>query len=154
VGLIGNHRLEVLPVWELLFDKKPADVPLIATARAKWNLKYQKKWGVVSQEAENLPNGLAARITGRCKTIYRLLRQSGYARLDFRLNGDGQLYFLECNPNPALSRDEDFAMSALKRSDNYPGLVQRIVNLGMRWAEESPGSRLRGIPHDDRKRLA
>jgi D-alanine-D-alanine ligase len=132
VGVVGNHRLEVFPTWELLFDKKPEDQPLIATARAKWNLKYQKKWGVVSQAAKRLPKGMRELIVRRCKRIYRNLGLSGYARLDFRLD-KRRLYFLEANPNPQLSADEDFAKSAEAGGYEYDNLIQRIINLGMRF---------------------
>ena len=132
VGVLGNQRLEVLPVWELLFDKKPEDQPLIATARAKWNLKYQKKWGVVSRAAKRLPKGMSELIVRRCKRIYRTLGLSGYARLDFRLD-KRRLYFLEANPNPQLAFGEDFAESARKKGVNYEKLIQRIISLGMRY---------------------
>lgn len=130
VGVLGNQRLEVLPVWELLFDKKPEDQPLIATARAKWNLKYQKKWGVVSRAATRLPRGMRELIVRRCKRIYRTLGLSGYARLDFRLD-KRRLYFLEANPNPQLAFGEDFAESARKKGISYEALIQRIINLGL-----------------------
>ncbi len=133
VGIMGNQRLEVFPVWELLFDKKPEDVPLIATARAKWNLKYQKKWGVVSRAAKSLPDGLAEQIERRCKRIYRLLGLSGYARLDFRLAPEGRFYFLEANPNPQLAHNEDFADSAEKKGLGHEELIGRILSLGLRW---------------------
>jgi D-alanine-D-alanine ligase len=132
VGVLGNQRLEILPTWELLFEEKPEDQPLIATARAKWNLKYQKKWGVVSRAAKRLPNGMRDLIVRRCKRIYRILGLSGYARLDFRLD-KRRLYFLEANPNPQLSADEDFAKSAEVGGYDYEKLIQRIINLGMRF---------------------
>ena len=132
VGVVGNQRLDVFPTWELLFDKKPEDQPLIATARAKWNLKYQKKWGVVSRAAKRLPRGMRDLIVRRCKRIYRNLGLSGYARLDFRLD-KRRLYFLEANPNPALSADEDFAKAAEAGGYDYEKLIQRIINLGMRF---------------------
>jgi len=133
LGVIGNQRLEVFPTWELLFDKKPEDVPLIATAAAKWNLKYQKKWGVMSRAAEDLPPQIAEHIAKRCKRIYRILGLSGYARFDFRLESRGRLYFLEANPNPALSIDEDFASSAAKKGISFERLIQRILSLGLNW---------------------
>lgn len=133
VGILGNKRLETFPVWELLFEKKPEDQPLIATARAKWNLKYQKKWGITSRAAKDLPDGLAEQIKRRCKRIYRILGLSGYARLDFRLTPDGLLYFLEANPNPELAYGEDFAESAEKKGISYKELVQHIISLGLRW---------------------
>lgn len=133
VGMIGNKKLEVLPVWELLFEQKPEEAPLIATARAKWNLKYQKKWGIVSQKAENLPQGFNELIERHCKRIYRLLGLSGYARFDFRLSPEGRLYFLEANPNPDLSENEDFSQSANKKGVSYEKLIQHLVNLGLQW---------------------
>jgi D-alanine-D-alanine ligase len=132
VGVLGNQRLEVLPVWELLFEEKPGDQPLIATARAKWNLKYQKKWGVVSRAAKNLPRGFKDLVERRCKRIYRILGLSGYARLDFRLD-QRRLYFPEANPNPQLAYGEEFAESARKKGLRYAELIQRIINLGLRF---------------------
>lgn len=133
VGVIGNKRLDVFPVWELFFDKKPEDAPLIATAAAKWNLKYQKKWGVTSRAAKNLPEGFQQKVSILCKRIYRILCLNGYARFDFRLTPDGRLYFLEANPNPALAYGEDFSDSAEKKGIPYNDLIQRIINLGLRW---------------------
>lgn len=133
VGVLGNKRLHTFPVWELLFEKKPDDQPLIATARAKWNLNYKKKWGIISRKAKDIPDDLAEHIKGRCKKIYRILGLSGYARFDFRLTPDGALYFLEANPNPELAYGEDFAESAEKAGISYHELIQRIINLGLRW---------------------
>ncbi len=133
VGVIGNRRLELFPIWELLFEKKEEDTPLIATAHAKWNLKYQQKWGVTSREAADLPVEMQRRIRASSRRIYRILGLSGYARLDFRLSEDGRLFFLEANPNPALSYGEDFAESAETKGISYDRLIQRILNLGLRW---------------------
>ena len=133
VGVLGNDRLEVLPVWELVFKNKPEAAPLIATARAKFNVEYQKKWGVDSGPAKGLPNGAAERLQRLAKRIYRHLGLSGYARLDFRLAADGRLYFLEANPNPQVAYGEDFAESAEKKGIGYNPLIQRILNLGLRW---------------------
>jgi D-alanine-D-alanine ligase len=137
VGVIGNKRVEVLPPRELVFEKKPNDVPLIATARAKWNIKYQKKWGVKSRPADRLPQKVEEKISRLCKRIYRTLYLNGYARLDFRLDGNNRLYCLEANPNPDLSYGEDFAESAEKKGMSYDQLIQKILNLGLRWRTDS-----------------
>ena len=59
VGVMGNQRLQMLPVWELLFTKMPEESRKIATERLKWSLTYQKKHGIVSGEAKDLPDGVA-----------------------------------------------------------------------------------------------
>jgi len=133
VGVVGNRRLETFTAWELLFDKKPKDRPLIATAAAKWNLKYQKRWGVTSRAASDLPEHVARDIEKRSKRIYRILGLSGYARLDFRLEKRGRLYLLEANPNPALCFGEDFPEAAEKKGISYNDLIKRIISLGLSW---------------------
>jgi D-alanine-D-alanine ligase len=133
VGVMGNHQLETLPIWELLFTKMPEESRKIATERLKWSLKYQKKHGIVSEEAKDLPKELEKRIRETCKRVYRTLMLSGYARIDLRLSDSGAISVIEANPNPQLSRDEDFAESAEKAGVAYPDLIQRIVNLGIRW---------------------
>jgi D-alanine-D-alanine ligase len=133
VGVLGNHQLKTMPIWELLFTKMPDDVRRIATERLKWSLAYQKKHGIVSDQAKDLTPEVEARIGDVCKRVYRTLHLSGYARIDLRLSAEGRLFVIEANPNPQLSRDEDFAQSAVKAGIEYPDLIQRIVTLGVAW---------------------
>src|SRR5690606_15796431 len=58
VGVLGNQRLQTLPIWELHFPKLREDAPRIATGKVKWDYKYQKKIGIRSSRARNLPEGL------------------------------------------------------------------------------------------------
>lgn len=139
VGVIGNERLQVFPVWELLFERLPEGAPRIATERVKWSRAYQEKVGVKTAAAKNLPDELLARIARLCKRIYRTLQLSGYARIDLRLDGEGRVYVLEANPNPQIAYGEDFAESAEYAGIKYGELLQRIVNLGMRWSPETRG---------------
>jgi D-alanine-D-alanine ligase len=133
VGVMGNHRLRSFPAWELLFEKAPDDMPLIATNKAKFDLAYQKRWGITTRAAAEggLVDGLAGTIDTLSKRIYRLLGLTGYARLDYRLTADNQLYLLEANPNPQLGYGEDFAESAEAAGFKYDRLIQQILNLGL-----------------------
>ena len=136
VGMTGNFRLRTFPVWELLFEKAPEDMPLIATNKAKFDSAYQKRWGITSRAANDLEPKTAREIPHLCKRIYRLLGLTGYARLDFRLSPEGRLYLLEANPNPQLAYGEDFAESAEAGGVGYEQLVQHIVTLGMGYRPE------------------
>ena len=128
VGILGNERLETLPVWELRFKKRPPSTRLIATERVKWSDKYQKKVGVSSGRAR-LPKAKAREIQALARRIYRVLELSGYGRIDFRMTDDGMVYFLEANPNPQLAYGEDFAESAEKGGVSYEDLISRILKL-------------------------
>ncbi|HXI53848.1 MAG TPA: hypothetical protein VNH84_20175 [Candidatus Saccharimonadales bacterium] len=131
VSILGNLRLQVLPVRELVFQQVPPDEPKIATYRAKWDEEYRRRWGLQNQFPEGLDPVVVRQIEQTCKRIYRLLTIDGYARLDLRLTPANQLYFIEANPNPILAGDEDFALSAQKVSLTYPQLIERILRLGL-----------------------
>lgn len=131
VGVLGNRRLTVLPVWELMFKNAP-DVPKIATAQVKWDEETQKRLGVETDEARLSPE-LRSRITTLCKRVYKALDLSGYARIDLRCNVQGKVYVLEANPNPNLSFGEDFAESAERAGIEYEELLKRIINLGLSY---------------------
>jgi hypothetical protein len=51
VGVLGNERLEVLPVWEMSFAQMPENRWRIATERVKWSTQYQKKHGIMTDRA-------------------------------------------------------------------------------------------------------
>jgi D-alanine-D-alanine ligase len=133
VGILGNHRLRVLPTWELSFQHMAEDARKIATEHVKWSLSYQKKHGIVSAEATDLDPALERRIVSICRRVHRSLMLSGYVRIDLRLTEAGQIYVMEANPNPHLAKDEDYARSAARAGLGYETLVARILSLGLRW---------------------
>ena len=137
VGVIGNQTLQALPVWELFFSNMPDGARRIATDRVKWSVKYQQKYGIESGPARELSDSVGEKIQHVCKRAYRALELSGYARIDLRLDDVGNVWVIEANPNPQIAKGEDFAASAEKVGVGYESLLQRIVNLGMRWHPES-----------------
>src|SRR4051812_22895301 len=111
VGVMGNERLEVFPVWEMSFDRMPENRWRIATERVKWSTQYQKKHGIMTNAAA-LDAEVAARIQRIARRAYAALDLNGYARIDIRMDESGHPFVLEANPNPNLAYGEDFAESA------------------------------------------
>jgi D-alanine-D-alanine ligase len=130
VGVIGNDRLKVLPVWEMTFGSLPESLPAIATRKVKWDRRYQEKYGITTAAAVDLPEGTVAHLEQLSKRIFRALHLTGYARMDFRLRDDGTLYVLEANANPNISMAEDFSQSALTAGMRYRDVLNRILQLG------------------------
>jgi len=137
VGILGNQALQAMPVWELFFTNMPEGSKRIATDRVKWSVKYQKKYGIDSGPARDLPEAQAVAIQHLCKRTFRALELSGYARVDLRLEENGNVWVIEANPNPQIAKGEDFAASAEKVGLSYETVLQRIINLGLRWQPES-----------------
>lgn len=139
VGVLGNLKLQVFPVWELKFKRLGEDNWPIATERVKWSDSYQKKHGITSGLARDLPEELLQSAQKMSKRVYRTLDLSGYARVDLRLSDDGKVYVLEANPNPQLAYGEDFAESAERAGVSYEALLQRIMTTGLSWRPERQG---------------
>jgi D-alanine-D-alanine ligase len=131
VGVLGNERLRVLPVWELKFGNMPDSSWAIATEKVKHDPNYQKRIGIEDGPAKDLAPELSARIQRTAKRVYRTLQLDGYARIDFRLSTDGTPYFLEANPNPEIAQSQEFATAAKYDGIAYPDLLQRILTLGI-----------------------
>lgn len=133
VGILGNDRLTRLPVWEMIFGSMPESLPMIATRKVKWDHEYRERYGIITNKASDLPDGVEAQLDKLSRRIYRVLGLSGYARMDFRLTDDGRLYALEANANPNLQDGEDFAESALAAGIKYRDLLERIMKLGLSY---------------------
>ncbi len=133
IGVLGNHRLTTLPIWEMTFESLPKGNEPIVTAKLKSDLDYQRKVGLMAGAAENLEDDKRAEIRRIALRVYRALSLSGFARVDLRLTRDGRVFVLEANPNPDLCTDEDIARSAAAAGLEYPELIQRILNLGLAY---------------------
>src|SRR5262250_3058399 len=131
VGVLGNGRLRVFPIWELEFGSMPQGARLIATEKVKHDLQYQQRHNIEVGPAKDLSPQLVDSIKRAAKRIYRTLDLDGYARIDFRLSADGVPYYIEANPNAEIARSEEFASAAKHDGLEYPELIQRILALGI-----------------------
>jgi D-alanine-D-alanine ligase len=102
-----------MPVWELFFTNMPDGAKRIATDRVKWSVKYQKKYGIDSGPARDLPEArpqhpapVQARVPRARVERLRAHRSA--------LEDNGNVWVLEANPNPQIAKGEDFAASAEK----------------------------------------
>src|SRR3989440_9795776 len=73
VGVLGNERLRVLPVWELKFGNLGQGARPIATGKVKHDPSYQERAGIVDGPAEDLAPEVYARIQRTAKRVYRAL---------------------------------------------------------------------------------
>ncbi len=129
VSILGNERLTVLPPRELTMLRRPGE-ELIATEKVKHSFDYQVKRRIESRKVR-LPKALDARIRRLSRRLYRAIGLDGYARIDWRLRADGELFFLEANPNPEIAAFEEFAEAARTAGIPYNRLIQRILRLGL-----------------------
>ena len=121
------------------FANMPDGAHRIATARVKWSTPYQKKHGIQCGRARFQTPGMAETLQLLAKRVFSLLQMNGYGRIDIRLDDDGQPWILEANANPQLAYGEDFAESADSDGMPYEALLQKILNIGLRWQADRGG---------------
>ena len=133
VGVIGNSKVEALPLIELDFSKFPEGLPKIASWEAKWGDDGDEKGaefeGTQSVFPTDMPEELTKRIQQVAVDSFQALRLRDYARIDLRVTADEEIYVIEANPNCYLEQNSEFARAALKDGLEYPALIARIVEL-------------------------
>ena len=80
-----------------LFVKSLTEEASLGIAQASLVTSDEKleERGIFQRQAQDLPEGIEAKLRRVCRRIMRMLELDGYARLDFRLREDGELFFLE-----------------------------------------------------------
>ncbi|HEX3988169.1 MAG TPA: hypothetical protein VHZ30_01980, partial [Verrucomicrobiae bacterium] len=152
VGLLGTPP-RVLSPFELVIESRRAGAPQFATYHLKNNRSYAKKWCVRYRRAI-LDKALRKEIDAASYKIFCALGLRDYARLDFRLTADGQLFFIEANPNPDLS-PHTYGRNACLAGQDYTGLILDIVAAAQRRSNKArkrtvPRGDLRSIGNDQR----
>ena len=134
--------VKAMPPRELFFDKLDKSQPMVATYKAKWDNKYRTRWGISTGRAVDLPQALTKTINEASLRVFKSLGLTGYARIDWRMTAAGEPVFIEANPNPALSQDDDFALAAKDGGISYGELIATIIGSALS-AERSKTNDLR-----------
>ena len=122
-GVVETPRLRVLPPRELVIERSGTDAPLVASYHVKHNDDYRARWGIRTSAAR-LPRAARHRMARDVAALWPLLSLRDYARIDFRLDREGRLWFIEANPNPGITyRSQCGTWEAVA----YPDLVRWIL---------------------------
>ncbi len=128
VGVLGNSPPRALPPIEVDFTGFPEGQPKVLDSKAKWESRSAEFKGTKSVIA-TLPDELRARLQKVAVDAYRAVRVRDYGRVDLRLTETGEIYVLEVNASCYLEKSAEFAMAASAAGIEYPGLMERIINL-------------------------
>jgi D-alanine-D-alanine ligase len=120
----------VLPVAEIRFDDFPADKPRIVGYAAKWDtasFEYRS-----TPRAFDVEPAIAHRVGEIALACWRLFRLDGYARVDLRVDEQGEPWVLEVNANPCLSPDAGFAAALAEAGVEYRAAIAGLIDDALR----------------------
>ena len=128
--IIGpSGEIKVLPPAEMLFiDYAPGKLKLL-DYRSKWvedSFEYNNTRRTMDFRQEDAH--LISQLQDIAKNCWHLFGLRGYARVDFRVDKDGNPWILEINANPCLSLEAGFAAAIEMAGVKYHKAIEYIVN--------------------------
>lgn len=135
--LAGPDGPQVLPPAEILFENFEKDRPRIVCYKAKWEedsfeYAHTSRRFAFSKTDTAILDALCE-TARRCWHVFSL---RGYARVDFRVDGDGRPWILEINANPCLSPDAGFAAAVEQAGLRFSQAVERILADAVSWEQK------------------
>ncbi len=125
VGMLGNGSdTRIFPPMEIIFRKNTQKDYRVYSYQVKQDYKqyidYKSPADITPETCEEMKNA--------AKTVFDALGCQDFARADFRMNDDGEIYFIEINPLPGLAPGySDFPMLAQFAGVPYSELVPAIL---------------------------
>ena len=132
VGLLGERRPKVLPPMEVVFLDQ-------AQKRPVYSFEFKQDWS--TKIRYDVPAALEPQ---QLKALERAARECfialgcrDVARVDFRMDEHGKIYFLECNPLPGLTPGwSDLVLIAKAAGIEYNALISEILSGAIRRYKE------------------
>ncbi|MBN2336619.1 hypothetical protein JXL21_13755 [Candidatus Bathyarchaeota archaeon] len=138
VGLVGNYHGDeeptVLPILEIDFSGFPPELGRVLGQKAKSVFDDSSNYKCPA----DIDDGLRKRVEDHAKASYRALNCLDWARMDYRIDGDGELYFLEVNTLPGIDydvvRDElsFYPMMWYALGKKFDDMVREVIEAAIR----------------------
>lgn len=123
-----DGEVQILPAAEILFQNFPPGKLKFLDYRAKWvenSFEYDNT--VRSFDMGPHDTALIGSLRNIALAIWHLFGLRGYARVDFRVDEQGNPFVLEINANPCLSPDAGFAAALEQASIRYADAIDNII---------------------------
>jgi len=131
VGVLGNGDASAFPPVELDLSHLPEGTPHIAGTEVKWQEGTQAYRGSKYRIPEDLPAEVVEAVQTAALTSFQALQLLDYARFDFRITPDHEVYLIEANPNPYLYSRAEFMRAARASGRTHPQTIHEILVLAL-----------------------
>ena len=128
--ILGDSKCTVLPVSEIVYSL-PSGMPRILTFAAKWEPDSPYFEGTKAICPAEVEAEERERIAETAVAAFRILGGKGYARVDMRIDHEGQVNVIEVNPNPDISPGSGVVHQAEAAGMTYTQFIEKIVQLAL-----------------------
>ncbi|MBE0636970.1 MAG: ATP-grasp domain-containing protein [Bacteroidales bacterium] len=126
--LAGDYEPQVLAVAEIRFIDYPAGKPKVLGYKAKWNEdSFEYLNTVRTYDLGEGGSALYARLADISVKCWKALGLRGYARVDFRMDTQGNPFILEVNANPCITPGSGFYAACEQAGITFTQAVERII---------------------------
>jgi D-alanine-D-alanine ligase len=132
---MGNLEPVVLPISEIEYHL-PDNLPRLLTFAAKWEENSLYFQGTKPVCPAHITAAQTKQIQQTVVKTFRLFGCRGYARVDLRMDGRGNFYVIELNPNPDITPGNGTARHAEATGMSYAEFISKIVHLAMERSGE------------------
>ncbi len=139
VGLLGERRPRVLPPMEIVFLDASDPTPVYSfDMKQDWSkeIRYEVPAKLGERELDRLERA--------ARECFTALGCRDVARVDFRIDAEGRIFFIECNPLPGLTPGwSDLVLIAQAAGIEYRALIGEILSFAIRRYHERERERER-----------
>lgn len=136
VAVLETDRLQALPVSEIDFSAMPESAPHICSYEAKWFEDHVLYTTTPAVCPAPIDDPLRERLHQYALAAFQAMGCRDYARVDFRMGGDGRLAILEVNPNPDTSLDAGYCRALTAAGIEYAQFWGLMIENALRRKEE------------------
>lgn len=127
--LAGPKGPTVLPPAEIIFESYEPTKPKVVGYKAKWDeSSYEYLHTFRTFDFNPSDDELIKKLQKICIDCWNAFNVNGYARVDFRVDQNGNPYILEINVNPCISPDSGFYAACQKASIPFNEAINRIIH--------------------------
>ena len=139
LGLLGERRPRVLPPMEIVFLDAADPTPVYSfDMKQEWSkrIRYEVPARLTERESERLERA--------ARECFTALGCRDVARVDFRMDAQGRVFFIESNPLPGLAPGwSDLVLIAQAAGISYRDLIGEILSFSIRRLQERERERER-----------
>ena len=136
VAVLETDKLQALPVSEIDFSAMPESAPHICSYEAKWFEDHVLFTTTPAVCPAPIDDSLRDRLQQYALAAFQAMGCRDYARVDFRMGGDGRLAILEVNPNPDASLDAGYCRALGVAGIGYAQFWGLMIENALRRKEE------------------